>query len=81
MDVFYKLDVQTNQVEKVLDLEVQHEETPSSGFGVAMTFMVIGFFLGFIGMAGENTGLGTLGFIVGTLSLLIGVGIKGSKKE
>ena len=79
--VLYKLDVETNHVEKLLDLEIQKEESKLSGFAIAMIFMVIAFFIGFIGFAGEAPQLGVVGLLVGVVSLLIGVAVKANKNE
>lgn len=81
LDVLYKLDVETNQVKKLLDLEVQKEESKISGFAIAMIIMAIAFFFAFIGFAAEAPGLGVFGLITGIVSLLIGVAIKANKNE
>ena len=81
LDVLYNLDVETNQVEKLLDLEVQQEESKMSGFAIAMIIMAIAFFFAFIGFAAEAPGLGIFGLIAGFISLMVGVGIKASKNE
>lgn len=81
LEVLYKLDVETNYVEKLLDLEIQKEESKLSGFAVAMIFMTIAFFLGFIGFAAEAPGLGVFGLIGGFVSLMIGLAVKANKNE
>jgi hypothetical protein len=81
LDVLYKLDVETNQVEKLLDLEVQKEESKMSGFAIAMIIMAIAFFFAFIGFAAEAPGLGIFGLITGFISLMIGVAVKANKNE
>ena len=69
--MLYKLDVETNQVEKLLHLEVQKEESKMSGFAIAMIIMAIAFFFAFIGFAAEAVGLGVFGLIAGFISLNI----------
>ena len=81
IEVLYKLDVETNYVEKLLDLEIQKEESKLSGFAVAMIFMAIAFFFGFIGFAAEAPGLGVVGLIGGFVSLMIGLAVKANKNE
>ena len=81
LEVLYKLDVETNYVEKLLDLEIQKEESKLSGFAVAMIFMAIAFFMGFIGFAAEAPGLGVVGLIGGFVSLMIGLAVKANKNE
>lgn len=81
LEVLYKLDVETNYVEKLLDLEIQKEESKLSGFAVAMIFMTIAFFMGFIGFAAEAPGLGVVGLIGGFVSLMIGLAVKANKNE
>lgn len=81
LEVLYKLDVETNYVEKLLDLEIQKEEGKLSGFAVAMIFMTIAFFLGIIGFAAEAPGLGVVGLIGGFVSLMIGLAVKANKNE
>lgn len=81
LDVLYKLDVETNRVEKLLDLEVQKEESKMSGFAIAMIIMAIAFFFAFIGFAAEAFGLGILGLITGFISLMVGVAVKANKNE
>lgn len=81
LDVLYKLDVETNQVEKLLHLEVQKEESKMSGFAIAMIIMAIALFFAFIGFAAEAVGLGVFGLIAGFISLMVGVGIKANKSE
>lgn len=81
LDVLYKLDVETNRVEKLLDLEVQEEQNKLSGFAIAMIIMAIAFFFAFIGFVAEAPGLGVFGLIVGFISLIIGAGIKLNKVE
>lgn len=77
-DVLYKLDVKTNGVEKLLDLQVQHEEEQkTSGFMIAMIVMAIGFFFAFVGFVGGAIGLGVVGLITGMIALFIGMAIKG----
>ena len=78
--MLYKLDVRTNRVEKLLDLEVQKEESKTSGFAIAMIIMVIGFFFALMGFSAEAPGLGVIGLMTGIISLLIGVVMKFSKE-
>ena len=80
LDVLYRLDVDTNQVEKLLDLEVRQEESTLSAFAIAMIVMAIAFFLGFIGFTAGAPGLGVMGVIAGFSSLIIGYGIKSNQK-
>lgn len=80
LEVLYKLDVETNQVEKLLDLEVQTEESKTSGFAIAMIIMLIAFFLAFIGFTAEAPGLGVFGLMTGVFSALIGFAIKADQK-
>ena len=81
IDTLYKLDVETNYVEKLLDIKVVQEKTKSSGFMVAMIIMAIAFFFALIGMVSNTPGIGALGFIVGFISLIIGCCIKAKEKE
>lgn len=81
LDVLYNVDVETNQVEKLLDLEVQQEGSKMSGFAIAMIIMAIAFFFAFIGFAAEAPGLGIFSLIAGFISLMVGVGIKASKNK
>ena len=81
LEVLYKLDVETNYVEKLLDLEIQKEEDKLSGFAVAMIFMTITFFLGIIGFAAEAPGLGVVGLTGGFVSLMFGLAVKANKNE
>lgn len=81
LDVLYKLDVETNQVEKLLDLEVQKEESNINGFTIAMIVMAIAFFFAFIGFAAEAIGLGVFGLMTGIVSLMIGLALKWGKNE
>ena len=81
LEVLYKLDVETNYVEKLLDFEIQKEEGKLSAFAVAMIFMAIAFFMGFIGFAAEAPGLGFVGLIGGFVSLMIGLAVKANKNE
>lgn len=80
LEVLYKLDVETNQVEKLLDLEVQKEESKTSGFAIAMIIMLIAFFFAFIGFSAEVPGLVVFGLLTGIFSGLIGLVIKADQK-
>ena len=79
--MLYKLDVETNGVEKLLDLQVQKEESKMSGFAIAMIIMAIAFFFAFIGFAAEAVGLGVYGLMTGIVSLMIGLALKWGKNE
>jgi hypothetical protein len=81
LDVLYKLDVKTNQVDKLLDLEVQAEEPKLNGFAIAMIIMAIAAFLALIGFAAEAPGLGIFGLLIAIPSLVVGIGIKASENE
>ena len=74
LDILYKLDVETNSVEKLLDLQVQKKEDESvSPFAISMIIMVIAFLIASVGFAADNPGFGVFGMIVGVASLIIGV--------
>lgn len=81
VDVLYKLDVETNSVEKLLDLKVQAQETKTDGFVVAMVIMAIAFFVAFIGFATGAIGLGVFGLMTGIISLMVGLTLKWGKNE
>lgn len=79
VDVLYKVDVITNQVEKILELEAEQEERSMSAFAIAMLVMLVAFFLAFIGFVAEFYLVGVLGLMVGIVALLIGLATKVSK--
>ncbi len=79
VDVLYKLDVETNQVEKLLDLKVQKEQSDISKFAIAMFIMGTAFFFAFIGFAAGSPGLGVFGLLTGLISLMIGYIIKSNQ--
>ena len=79
VDVLYKVDVITNQVEKILELEAKQEERSMSAFAIAMLVMLVAFFLTFIGFAAEFYLVGVLGLMTGIAALLIGLAMKVSK--
>lgn len=81
LDVLYKLDVKTNQVDKLLDLEVQAEEPKLNGFAIAMIIMAIAAFLALIGFAAEAPGLGIFGLLIAIPSLVVGIGIKATEND
>ena len=81
LEVLYRLDVESNCSEKLLELQIEKEESKLSGFAIAMIIMGIAFFFGFIGFAAETPGLGVVGLITGFVSLLIGVAVKANKTE
>ena len=81
LDMLYKLDVETNSVEKLLDLQVQKEESTMSPFAISMIVMGIAFFIAMMGFAAEAPGLGVVGMIVGFVSLMVGVMIKSNNNE
>ena len=76
LDILYKLDVETNSVEKLLDLQVQKEEASLSKFAISMIVMGVAFFIAFIGFCAEAPGLGVVGLIVALASMFVGVIIK-----
>ena len=78
-DVLYKLDVETNTVQKLICLNIQKQASGCSGFAIAMTISLISFLIGFIALGTENAGLGVTGMIVGVFSLIIGVILKYGK--
>lgn len=80
-DVLYSLDVETNNSEKLLELQIEESERESNGFAIAMIAMVFTFIFGIAFFAGNEPGLGVMGILGGIISLLIGVAIKGNKKE
>ena len=68
-------------MEKLLDLQVQKEESKMSGFAIVMIIMAIAFFFAFIGFAAEAVGLGVYGLMTGIVSLMIGLALKWGKNE
>ena len=82
LDILYKLDVETNKVDRLLNLEVQQEEPKkSNGFAIAMIIMCIGFFFAIIGISAYASGLAVIGFMTGLIALVVGAVIKAQQKE
>ena len=79
--VLYKLDVETNRSEKLLELQFEIEESKLSGFTVAMIIMAIAFLFGFIGFCTEAIGLGVVGLIIAMISLIVGLIVKSNQSE
>ena len=81
MDMLYRLDVESNQTEKLLHLQVQPEkEKTLSGFAIAMMSMAIGLFLAFVGAVGGSGALAVFGLLVGLISLMVGCALKFMKE-
>lgn len=80
LNVLYRLDVETNVSEKLLDLEFEKEEE-SGGFAAAMILMVIGFLVGIIGFAAEASAVGVLGLLAGFISMFVGIAKKANQTE
>lgn len=82
VEVLYRLDIETNTSEKLLDLELQAEPEGCNLSGFAMLMIIAGFllFLGIIGFSAEQPGLGVFGLITSMLAFLIGISLKTNKK-
>ena len=80
LDVLYKLNVETNQVEKLLELQEQEEEK-SMAFIIAMVIMGILFFVTFVAFAGGVPGLGVISLLAAITTLGIGIYLKTKKNE
>ena len=76
-DFLYSLNVNTYEVEKLLELEII--EKKGNGFVTAMVIMAIALFLGIIGFATEVSAIGVIGIVVAIVSGIVGVTIKGNE--
>lgn len=75
-NVLYSLDVETNQVAELLDLDVQKAWNKS-----AILIMIMAFLLAIMGFASENTVLGIIGLVAGVIALIVGSPTKVNKVE
>ena len=80
LNALYKLDVETNRVEKLLDFEIQ-EEVKGSAFTIAMFIMFIAFALAMIGFSSDSSTLGAFGLVSAFIALAAGIGIKWFEKK
>ena len=78
-DALYKLHTDKNRVKKLLDIQVEEEEKPISGFAIAMIVMATAFFFSLIGFSAEAIGLGIVSLLVGIIALLVGITLKFDK--
>lgn len=83
LDMLYKLDVETNSVEKLLDLQIhkREEENLMTPFAIAMLVMVLTLFMAFIGFMAEAAVFGVISFIASFISLVVGIMLKLDSKE
>ena len=82
LESLYRLDMATQNGEKLLDLQVKKEKSSGSfGFGLIIGIMAVAFLFAIIGLATESMGLTMVGFLVGFLSLTFGLMMKLSEKE
>ena len=80
VDVLYSLDVETNRIEKLMDIEIKKEERKNIGFIVAMIIMATSFILALIGSSEGSPALTTIGTLGGIISLIVGLVKKFGKK-
>lgn len=78
LDVLYRLDVETNRAEKLLELEsLKNEDSSGSGGVVAATLLAIfAFIISLIGFTIESVGLGLSGIMIGILCIIIAIALK-----
>lgn len=79
-EVLYRLDVATNNIEKLLYLEMEPKKK-SYWFLIAMAIMVLCFILAFFGMAEGDDTLTTVGFVGGFIGLVAGIVIRFIEKK
>lgn len=81
-DELYKLNVETREIEKLLDTEFKKKETEEtmSNFTKAMIVMGVSYFISFIAFMAEAIGLWILGVLVGTVALVLGLMFKFDSK-
>lgn len=81
IDELYKLDVETYQVEKLLELEEQEAESEGSCLSVFLTIAIVLLFLiGMVGFFAEEAGVGLFGLIAGFIFTMIKLGVSANKK-
>jgi len=78
----FRLDVETQRIDKLLDLEVEKTPAaPTNHFVIAMIVMAIAFFFAIIGFMAEAPGLGIIGLITGAVAGIVGAMIKYKESE
>ena len=81
LNELYKLDVESNMVEKLLTLVVKKEEGGSSGFSIAITALFISIFFACIGFVTEMYALSVISVLVAMTSALIALALKLDKTK
>lgn len=76
IDSLYKLDTQTNQTEKLLDLQVEAESEKMSAFMIALGIAAIAFFFALIALVAQIPALLLVSAVVCILALFVAVGLK-----
>ena len=76
LETLYKLDVETDRGEKLLDLQVMEETRKFPGFAVAVVVAVLAIFCAMIAFCAEAVGVGLFFMMLGIVSAIIAAMIK-----
>ena len=76
IETLYKLDVQTNREEKLLELQVTEETQKLPWSAIAITIAILSVFCALIAFCAEAVGVGLFFMMLGIISTVIGVTLK-----